>query len=205
LDIFATTASSATILHFANFGVSRFGFSAVSLAIAALLLLFPERAKTWVLPSLCRAVCNRKSGRLLHFVSRGRSPLDFTAVNVISDTSITVHFRSTPMPTPYNTSTYSRLAIGMPDFALTLTLSTIPFKTAPQGGLVNLPVQPLPIVQIPYYFFVKPGQPVRSASATKHQNFIDIPYHLSQNYATTSKNFYLSSYPVVAQDTQPRA
>ncbi len=111
LDMFATTASSATMLHFANFGVSRFGFSTVSLAIAALLLLFPERAQTWVLPSLCRAVCNRKTGRLLHFVSRGRSPLDFTAAKVISDTSITVHLRSTPMPIPYKTSTYKCLTL----------------------------------------------------------------------------------------------
>ena len=91
----------------------------------------------------------------------------------------------------------------MPDFALTLTLSTIPLKTAPQGGLVNLPVQPLPIDQILYYFIVMPGQSVRSTSATKHKNFIDIPYHLSQNYVTFSKNFYLSSYPMVTQDTQP--
>ena len=106
LDMFATTTSSATILHFATFGVSHFGFSTVLLCITVLLLLFLERALTEFLPSLCRAVCNRSSGLLLHFVSRGRPPLDFTTVKVIFDTSITVHLRSTPLLIPYKTSSY---------------------------------------------------------------------------------------------------
>jgi len=35
--------------------------------------------------------------------------------------------------------------IGMTATALTLSLSTTPLKAAPQGGLANLPAQPLPI------------------------------------------------------------
>lgn len=122
-----------------------YGFSAVWLYITALLLLFLERARTEFLPSLCRAVCNRKSGEVLHSVSRGGSPLDFTAIKVIFDTSITVRLRSAPLLIPYKTSTYKRLTLPWP-------WRSVPHRenAAPQGGLINLPEQPLPIDHLSY-------------------------------------------------------
>jgi len=118
-------------------------FSVFWLTIAVLLLLFLERARAEFLPSLCRAVCNRKSGEPLHPISQGRCPLDFTAVKVIFDTSITVRLRSTPLPIPYKASTYKRLTLPWP-------WRSVPHRenAAPQGGLVNLPEQPLPIVHL---------------------------------------------------------
>jgi hypothetical protein len=40
----------------------------------------------------------KTSGYPLRFVSQCRSLLDFTAVKVIFDTSMTIHLRSTPLP-----------------------------------------------------------------------------------------------------------
>jgi len=94
LDILATTTSSATMLYLATFGVFPLGFSAVWLLpalpfrqagnITALLLLFLEKARTefpdksgQALPSLCRAVCNHKSGCLLHLYLSGSLPPRF--------------------------------------------------------------------------------------------------------------------------------
>ena len=113
------------------------------------------------------------------------------------------------MSIPYKTSTYlSAVRQTNVRFCLdpdaqyhTVNLPAGGRNAAPQGGLVNLPVQPLPIVQISVPFNSWHSQSIRSTSATIQLNFIDIPYHLSQNYVTFSKNIYLSSYPVVTQDT----
>ena len=94
------------------------------------------------------------------YIPRGRSPLDFTTVNVIYDTSTMVHLHSTPLFIPYIISTYKRLILPWP-------WRSVPHResAAPQGGLlpsvmssallrlINLPEQPLPIVRVSYYFF----------------------------------------------------
>ncbi len=111
LEMFATTTSSATKLHFATFHISYTGSLCFCLPLQILLLLFLEKAQTEFLPSLCRRVCNQLSGCPLHFVSQGRPPFDSTPVKVIFDISITNHFRSTPLPIPYTSSPYKRLSM----------------------------------------------------------------------------------------------
>ncbi len=149
LDMFATTTSSVTILYFATFGVFPLGFSTVLLVITALFLLFLEKAKTEFLPSLCRVVCNRKSGLLLHSCLSGSLPPRF-----YHSKSYLRHLNNGSFVFNSSVRTIQNLDIQTSDFALTLTLSTTPLKAAPQGGLINLPEQSLPIVQISYCFFV---------------------------------------------------
>ncbi len=98
--IFATTTSSVPVLYFATFCISYTGS-----------VHFCFTLQRWFSCSLiepgqgsCRlnAVRCVTSNQVIRYtyISRGRSPLDFTAVNVIFDTSITVHLRSTPLSIP---------------------------------------------------------------------------------------------------------
>lgn len=119
LDMFATTTSSATMLYFATFGVFPSGFSTVLLGITALLLLFLEKAKTEFLPSLCRVVCNRISGLLLHSSLSGSLPPRF-----YHSKSYLRHFNDGSFSFNSSVHTIQNLDIQTSDFALTLTLST---------------------------------------------------------------------------------
>lgn len=121
LDMFATTTSSATILYIATFGVFPSGFSTVLLDITALLLLFLEKAKTEFLPSLCRVVCNRKSGSLLHSYLSGSLPPRF-----YHSKSYLRHFNNGSFSFNSSVHTIQNLDIQTSDFALTLTLNTTP-------------------------------------------------------------------------------
>lgn len=121
LDIGATTTSSATRLYFATFGVFPSGFSTVSLYITALLLLFLEKAKTEFLPSLCRVVCNRKSGLLLHSYLSGSLPPRF-----YHNKSYLRHLDNGSFAFNSSVHTIQNLDIQTSEFAFTLTLNTTP-------------------------------------------------------------------------------
>jgi hypothetical protein len=109
------------MLHIDTFGGFPLGFSTVWLGITALLLLFLEKAKTEVLPSLCRAVCNRKSGSLLHLCLSGSLPPRF-----YHRKGYLRHLDNGSLALNSSVHTIQSLDIQTPDFALTLTLSTTP-------------------------------------------------------------------------------
>ena len=109
------------------------------------------------------------------------------------------------MPIPYKTSTYKRLVLPWPcrsilhhepacsrqECSTTRRFgksACTAFTDSPNIRLTLFVTQPVCSLDLRYY----------------PKNFIDIPYHLSQNYVTFSKNIYLSSYPMVTQDTQLR-
>ena len=110
----ATTTSSVPMLYFATFCISYTGSVHFRFALQhwfSCSLIEPGQGS-------CRLYAVRcvTGNQVIRYtsISRGRSPLDFTAVNVIFDTSITVHLRSTPLPLPYNFSTYNCLKLRWP-------------------------------------------------------------------------------------------
>jgi len=135
---YLVTSDETTMLHFATFGVFPSGFSTVWLGITALLLLFLEKAKTEFLPSLCRVVCNRKSGSLLHLYPSGSLPPRFyhskryfthpwSIFRVFVNSLRSVrHFVNGSFAFNSSVHTIHNLDIQASDSALTLTLSTTP-------------------------------------------------------------------------------
>ena len=120
---YLVTSDKTTMLHFATFGVFPSGFSTVWLGITALLLLFLEKAQTEFLPSLCRVVCNRKSGSLLHLYLSGSLPPRF-----YHSKRYLRHLNDGSFAFNSSVHTIQSLDIQASDFALTLTLSTTPWK-----------------------------------------------------------------------------
>jgi hypothetical protein len=109
--MFATTTSSVPILHIATFCISYTGslhFRFTSQYWFSCFLKKPEQRSCPLNAVRC---VTSKSGYPLHSVSRGGDPLDFTTVKVIFDTSMRIHFSSTPLLIPYNYSTYERLQL----------------------------------------------------------------------------------------------
>ncbi len=106
LDILATTTSSAKMLHIATFGVSHKGSPPFGLPLLHCFSCSLKETKQSSCPlyAVRRVTVNQVNYYPL--ISRGRSPLDFTTVKAIYDTSIRVHLRSTPLLIPYKTSTY---------------------------------------------------------------------------------------------------
>lgn len=106
LGMVATTTSSVPLLYIATFCISCTG----SLHFDFALQLWFSCSLTEPGQGSCRLYAVRcvTGYQVIRYtlISRGRSPLDLTAVKVIFDTSITVHLRSTPLSLPYNFSTY---------------------------------------------------------------------------------------------------
>ena len=105
LDMCATTTSSAPELYFATFGISlqvlcRFAWHYSSGSPVP--LQSPSRVLAVFMPCGAYPVVRFP----VHSVSQGRCPLDFTTVKVIFDTSMTVYLRSTPLSSPYVSSSY---------------------------------------------------------------------------------------------------
>jgi hypothetical protein len=101
LGKFTTTIQSATNRRIA-ISTFPFGFSAFSLNIDCLLLLFRKHAQIEFLPSQYRIPCKQALIRFTPctLLSRSREPLDLDTVTVSYDTSSTVYFRSAPLSLP---------------------------------------------------------------------------------------------------------
>ena len=136
-------------------------------------------------------------------LSRSRQPLDFDIAKVIFDTSIMVHFRSSPLSTPYPCHfqhvEYTRIFPAVQHQYLE--------SPAPQDGLTNLPETPLSVDQFQLTKLPYPNvRPLILTLKAGFSSYLD----LTTDQMTTillkvmllSQRTLDSSYPGVTQDTQ---
>ena len=144
------------------------------------------------------AVCRIASKQVFRYtLSLGVAlPLDFGTVKVIFDTSIRVHLRSTPITTPYNSSSYKRWQC----FDLVAQYHTVKCSTTRRFG--NNSWKSYPIVQ--FFIFLlsvrPPSLPVFFGRQLVSCRLIKSI--ISNKVMLPFQRTYLSLYPVVTQDTQ---